>query len=342
MASLEELREERIRKLNILRDKGINPYPSVSNRNSTIDIALRDFKNLSNSESSITLAGRILSLRAQGGLMFFNFNDGTGGLQAMMRKDDIGDEQFSLFDETVDIGDYVEVQGVLMETKRGEKTILARDWRMLAKSLRPLPDKWHGLTDIEERFRKRYLDILMSGEVRKRFETRSKIIKAARDFLEKSEYIEVETPVLQSLYGGASAEPFVTHHNALDIDLYLRAAKKVNMKIDYVIDTHVHADHISGGRKLAEKVGAKYVLYESSGAKYDYFAVSNNDVIELGNTTIKILHTPGHTPEHITLLVTDNKRGADPWFVCTGHTLMIGDMGRTTCNQSRSVVVGNI
>ena len=127
-----------------------------------------------------------------------------------------------------------------------------------------------------------------------------------------------------------------------DIDLYLRAAKKVNMKIDYVIDTHVHADHISGGRKLAEKVGAKYVLHESSGVNYDYFAVSNNDVIELGNTTIKILHTPGHTPEHITLLVTDNKRGADPWFVCTGHTLMIGDMGRTTCNQSRSVVVGNI
>ena len=119
-----------------------------------------------------------------------------------------------------------------------------------------------------------------------------------------------------------------------DIDLYLRAAKKVNMKIDYVIDTHVHADHISGGRKLAEKVGAKYVLYESSGAKYDYFAVSNNDVIELGNTTIKILHTPGHTPEHITLLVTDNKRGADPWFVCTGHTLMVGDMGRTELASS--------
>jgi len=230
MASLEEIRTERLKKLKMLREKGINPYPISTHYDYTLNEILGRFEELRESEKSINLVGRVRTLRIQGGLIFFNFNDGTGMFQGMIRKDESDENIFSLFEQTVDIGDFIECTGTLMTTKRGEKTLQVSSWLMLAKSLRPLPDKWHGLSDVEERFRRRYLDILMSKEVRERFEMRSKIIKVIREFLEENGYVEVETPVLQPLYGGASAEPFMTHHNALDIDLYLRISNELYMK----------------------------------------------------------------------------------------------------------------
>ncbi len=232
MASQEEIRDIRIKKLNLLKERGINPYPILSKQDHELASVIKDFSKLAKAKKKVhSLVGRIMSLRAQGGLVFFHFSDGTGLFQAMLKKGEgITDEDFKLFVDTVDIGDFVEVHGTLFITKRKEKTIQVSSWRMLAKTLSPLPEKWHGLQDIEERFRKRYLDTLMNEGVKERFLLRTKLVTEIRRILDDAGYIEVETPALQPLYGGASAEPFVTHHNALDTDLYLRISDELYLK----------------------------------------------------------------------------------------------------------------
>lgn len=232
MASLDEIRNTRIEKLQKLTDAGVDPYPIDSNKDYDLAEVLKNFAKLSKTKTKkYSLVGRVMSLRPQGGLIFFHFSDGTGTFQALLKKGEvISDEDFDLFYNTVDIGDFVEVMGTLFVTKREEKTVQVASWRMLAKSLRPLPEKWHGLTDTEERFRRRYLDTVMSEEVRTRFVQRAKLISNIRAILDGAGYLEVETPVLQPLYGGASAEPFMTHHNALDMDLYLRISDELYLK----------------------------------------------------------------------------------------------------------------
>ncbi|MBC8464865.1 MAG: lysine--tRNA ligase [Parcubacteria group bacterium] len=227
MSSLEELRAERVKKLNILKEKGVNAYPVSSGRNTTCAQARDDFDALSD-ERVVTLAGRVMALRGQGKLLFLDIFDGTANFQIVCKSDTL--EDFDTLAETLDRGDICAFSGTLFETQRGEKSVEAKSWRMLAKALLPLPDKWHGLKDTEERFRKRYLDTLSSEEVRERFFVRAKIITALRNILNKAEYMEVETPVLQAVAGGALAEPFVTHHNALDIDMYLRIAPELYLK----------------------------------------------------------------------------------------------------------------
>jgi len=239
MASIEEIRNTRLAKLRALEEKGVNPYPVTAERDATLAEAAEQFVSLSEiqhsgkkfgKKKSLALAGRVMSLRPQGGLVFFTLDDGTGRFQGLIKKDSVDADIFDLFSRAVDIGDFIEVHGRLFVTKRNEKTIEVKSWRMLAKSLRPLPEKWHGLQDVEERFRHRYLDTLMSPEVKERFILRSKLVNEIRAFYDAAGYLEVETPRLQTLAGGATAEPFVTHHNALDIDFNLTIAQELYLK----------------------------------------------------------------------------------------------------------------
>lgn len=221
MASLEEIREERLKKLKLLKEKDINPYPSSTAREYSLKNVVEDFEALSK-KKQITIAGRIMSLRPQGAIIFLNLYDGTGTFQVLFKKGDIDEAKFELFSTTSDIGDFIEATGSLFVTKRGEKTLLAVDWKMLSKSLRPLPGEYYGLKDEEERLRKRYLDILMNEDIRELVYKRSKFWMSMRNFLLNKGFCEIETPVLENTAGGAEARPFITHHNALDIDVYLR------------------------------------------------------------------------------------------------------------------------
>jgi lysyl-tRNA synthetase class 2 len=230
MATIDEIRKARQKKLEALKKALILPYPGKTKRTHQISAALKDFGSLSRLKKEVILVGRIRSQRTHGGSAFLDIEDGTGKIQAFLKKDSLGEKGFEFFFDNFDIGDFVELRGVLFKTKKKEKTIEVRDFKMLAKSLLPLPEKWHGLKDIEERFRKRYLDLIFNPEVKKKFETRSKIIKGIRGFLEKEGFLEVETPILQPIYGGAKAKPFKTHLNALDVDLYLRIAPELYLK----------------------------------------------------------------------------------------------------------------
>lgn len=224
--SLGDIRIKRIEKGKRFKD----PYPATTRRTNSITELLGNFAKLLHAKKKVVVAGRIIAMREHGGSTFLDLRDEGGKIQAFLKKDGLGDESYQFFIDTVDIGDFLEFSGKFFETKRGEKTVEVSDWRMLAKSLRPLPEKWHGLQDIEERFRRRYLDLLMNEEVRERFFLRSKIIKSIREFFEREDFLEVETPILQPVPGGALARPFKTHHNALDVDLFLRIAPELYLK----------------------------------------------------------------------------------------------------------------
>ncbi len=222
MSSIDEIRDARIAKIKILEEKGVNPYPALSKRELTLAEAVASFADLEKSKEKKWIAGRIMSIRGQGAIIFITLFDGTANFQGLLKKDIIGEEKLAFWNEVVDIGDFVEVEGSFFTTNRGEKTLEATDWRMLSKSLRPLPEKWHGLVDIEERFRKRYLDILMNPEIRELFEKKSKFWDVTREFMKRKGFLEVETPTIETTTGGAEATPFKTHHNDYDLDVYLR------------------------------------------------------------------------------------------------------------------------
>lgn len=230
MAAIDEIKKERIKKLGRIQKSGEQAYPASVKRTHTAAEAVADFAKLSKAEKEVILVGRIRSIRGHGGSTFITIEDGTGSIQAYIKKDRIGEQMYDSFLENFDWGDFIQVRGILFTTKKGEKTLEVADHKMLAKSLLPLPDKWHGLQDEEERYRKRYLDLLFNKEVKENFVKRAAIIKALREFLDKQGFLEVETPVLQHMYGGADAQPFRTHLNAFDLDMFLRISLELPLK----------------------------------------------------------------------------------------------------------------
>jgi lysyl-tRNA synthetase class 2 len=225
-----EIRKNRLKKLKTIERMGISAYPLKTSRTHTLKEALEDFSKLAKSKKEIILAGRIRSFREHGKATFLDIEDGQAKIQAFFRENRLGEKAYQFFLDNFDIGDFIEIKGILFKTKMGEKTLEVSDFRMLAKSLLPLPEKWHGLKDVEERYRKRYLDLIFNKEVKEKFILRSKIIREIRNFLEKEGFLEVETPILQPIYGGARARPFKTFLNALNLNLYLRISPELYLK----------------------------------------------------------------------------------------------------------------
>ena len=225
---LERITSQRLESLSRIRERGIDPYPHCYHPSHEIKKAVALFERGEKAEK-VSLAGRITARRKMGKMVFADIHDGSGKLQLCFRYDLLGPEEFELLSE-IDIGDIIGAEGRLFRTKAGEITLEASRFTILCKSLRPLPEKWHGLVDVEKRYRQRYLDLISNEETREMFLQRSKIVAGIRNFLNSRGFVEVETPVLQPEAGGAAAAPFTTHYQALDRDFYLRIALELHLK----------------------------------------------------------------------------------------------------------------
>lgn len=227
------LRAEKRKKLHELKRRELDPFPHNFKRTHNASEVLKKWESLGVGEADeaadVTIAGRLMTRRDMGKAAFFNLQDQSGKLQGYIRIQELSDEDKSFFD-LVDIGDLIGIQGFVFRTKKGELSLHCKQFKILCKTLEPLPEKYHGLTDVELKYRHRHLDLIMNPQSRKVFETRSKIIREIRQFLDARGFLEVETPVLQPIYGGAAAYPFSTHHRALDMKLFLKISPELYLK----------------------------------------------------------------------------------------------------------------
>jgi lysyl-tRNA synthetase class 2 len=227
---IEELRQVRIQKLEELKKQGIDPYPIHSERTHTVGQAVEKFESLAGSKEQVILVGRIRSIRTHGKLTFGNLEDESGAIQFLLREDVLGEKLFKEFPVLFDMGDFIEIKGTLALSRTNEKTLEATGYKMLAKSLRPVPQSYFGLKDLEVKLRKRYLDLIANKDTRDLFKKKAIFWKTIREFLESRGFMEVEMNVLESVPGGAEAEPFITHHKALNRDFYLRISLELPLK----------------------------------------------------------------------------------------------------------------
>lgn len=275
---LEIITQQRLEKVRKLRDRGINPYPNSYRRTHTAQDARALFESgAAGPETVVSIAGRVTALRHMGKASFLDLRDGSGKMQAYCNKTQMGPERHELVKE-LDLGDIVGVKGSLFQTKTGEVTVDVSDFTILAKSLEPLPEKWHGLVDVEKRYRQRYLDLISNQAARDTFLARSRTISAIRRFLDGRSFIEVETPVLQQMAGGARARPFITHHQALDEDFFLRIATELYLKRLIVggFDKVYEIGRIFRNEGISTRHNPEFTTLESYEAYADY-----NDVMAM-------------------------------------------------------------
>ena len=272
---LERITKQRQQKLERIRALGVNPYPASYHRSHTTQqaIALVQQQEASGQKEApeVNLAGRVMANRAMGKISFVDIHDSSGKIQLYFNRESLDQASLKLFKE-IDIGDIIGASGRLFRTKTGEPTLEVAGFTLLAKSLQPLPEKWHGLSDVDKRFRQRYLDLISNTEVREIFQIRSQVISAIRHFLNQRGFIEVETPVLQPAAGGALAQPFTTHHHALDQDFYLRIALELHLKRLLIggLDKVYELGRIFRNEGISTKHNPEFTMLESYEAYADY------------------------------------------------------------------------
>jgi len=302
--SLEELNDQlRVRreKLAMLKNKGIDPFGKRFERTDTSRTLKEQYDSFTKEELEekgveVSVAGRIMTKRGKGKAGSAHIQDLDGQVQIYVRQDTVGEEQYEIFDKA-DIGDIVGVKGVVFKTKVGELSIKVKDFTFLSKALRPLPEKFHGLKDIEQRYLQRYLDLITSMESRKTFITRSKIIQSMRRYLDERGYLEVETPMMHSIAGGAAARPFITHHNALDMQLYMRIAIELHLKRLIVggLEKVYEIGRVFRNEGISTRHNPEFTMIELYEAYADFHDIMNltEDLIShiakevLGTTTIQ-------------------------------------------------------
>src|SRR5207248_2631697 len=269
-------RRVRLEKLAALRGMGIEPYPvsfARTDEAAALETRHADLPSGTETEERVRVAGRIRAIRNSG--MFIDLHDASGKIQIFSHKDFLSADQLALL-RLLDIGDLIGVEGLVRRTPRGELTINATALTVLAKALRPLPEKYHGLADIELRYRQRYLDLIMNSQSRDTLLRRSRVVAAMRSHLSERGYVEVETPMLHTIPGGASAKPFVTHHNALDIDLYLRIAPELHLKrllVGGLADKLFEINRCFRNEGLSPRHNPEFTMLELYEAYVDYTAM---------------------------------------------------------------------
>ena len=276
----EAITGQRLEKLNNIRSRNIDPYPHRYPRTHTVQAAIALFQQQEGSNAAsphVSVAGRIMSQRSMGKATFLDLRDSTGKIQAYLRRDNLGDEKYQYLRD-FDIGDFIGISGKIFRTKSGEVTVEVSEFTMLSKSLLPLPEKWHGLTDVEKRYRQRYLDLISNEDARNIFVMRSRLIAAIRRFLDGRGFIEVETPVLLPVAAGAMARPFSTYHNELEQTLYLRIALELYLKRLIIggLDKVYEIGRIFRNEGLSIKHNPEFTMLESYEAYADY-----NDVMAM-------------------------------------------------------------
>lgn len=277
---LDRITQQRQQKLERLRARGINPYPYGYHRSHTTQQAVALLKQQEDSSQAetgvVNVAGRVMAHRPMGKVSFLDLRDGSGKIQLYFHSDTLGEAGRELLND-IDIGDIIGATGKVFRTKTGEPTVEVKDFTLLAKSLQPLPEKWHGLSDVDKRYRQRYLDLIANPEVRELFQVRSQVITAIRQFLNQRGFMEVETPVLQPSAGGALARPFITHHQTLDQDFYLRIALELHLKRLIVggLDKVYELGRTFRNEGVSTRHNPEFTMLESYEAYADYKDVMN-------------------------------------------------------------------
>ncbi|MCR4440705.1 MAG: lysine--tRNA ligase [Peptococcaceae bacterium] len=281
----------RLEKLNELKKRGIDPFGSRFERTHYAADIVDNFVRLEGKD--VVIAGRIMSKRDMGKAAFAHLQDISGQIQIYIRLDDVGPETHELFTR-LDIGDIIGVSGYVFRTKKGEITVGVKGLTFLTKALRPLPEKWHGLRDVELRYRQRYVDLIVNPEVKKVFVTRSRIIQAMRRFLDNKGFLEVETPTMHTVAGGASARPFITHHNALDIDLYMRIALELHLKRLIVggLEKVYEIGRVFRNEGISTKHNPEFTMMELYQAYADYHDMMKLTEEMISTVALEVLGSP--------------------------------------------------